>query len=96
MLFALDITVPSGDILTIIGSIVTAFVGVIIWIFKSAFPTLIQSHRDDVFKLHAECDAERKADRDRYDAMVQLRDNKIQQMTDTIITFLKESKAPTK
>jgi hypothetical protein len=83
------IPVPSGEHVVTLGTLGTLIAGVVVWILKSALPALIKQHRDDIFQLHKECREERSEDRERHEREMAKRDERLEQVLETLIQLAK-------
>jgi len=88
MLFADTIATPSGEHIVTLGTLGTLIAGVVAWVLKSALPALIKQHRDDIFQLHKECREERAEDRDRHERELAKRDERLEQLMDTLTQLI--------
>ncbi len=88
MLLADTIPTPSGEHVITLGTLGTLIAGVMGWVLKSALPSLIRQHRDDIFQLHQECREERAADRDRHERELAKRDERLEQLMCTLTQLI--------
>lgn len=93
MMFADTLPVPSGEHIVTLGTLGTLITGVVAWVLKSALPALIKQHRDDVFQLHKECREERAEDRDRHERELAKRDERLEQLMDTLTQLIQARSA---
>jgi hypothetical protein len=84
MLFADSLPMPTSDHVVTLGTMGTLIAGIVAWVLKSALPSLVKQHRDDVFQVHKECRDERREDRERYVREAAQREERLDTVLETM------------
>ena len=70
--------------LVTLGTVAAGLLGIVAWILKSALPSMLKQHRDDIFALHQSCREEREAAVAQHNETLEKRDTEFCERLDKI------------